>query len=108
MRRQLWLWTGAMVCLAAAGCHNETHPKKPDPTKGTVTGLVICADTGKPARFAEVTLTGLPDKDEKSNGDGEAADPLNASETATNFGGGARAGGAEVGGAAIPIRRGGA
>jgi len=31
-------------------------PRKPDATKGTLTGSVICADTGKPARFAEVQL----------------------------------------------------
>lgn len=53
--RRCWLWTLPAVCLLLSGCP-EDEPRKPDPTKGTVTGIVICADTGKPARFAEVQL----------------------------------------------------
>ena len=34
----------------------EQPPRKPDPAKGTVSGIVFCTDTGKPARFAEVQL----------------------------------------------------
>jgi signal recognition particle GTPase len=30
------------------------------PATGTVTGHVICADTQRPARFAQVTLFGMP------------------------------------------------
>jgi hypothetical protein len=54
-----WLWLLALVGLVAAGCGRK-KPNKPDPSKGVVTGVVICADTGKPARFAEVTLTAAP------------------------------------------------
>src|ERR1035437_4284600 len=56
----------SMLCLFAGGC-NKHLAKKPDPTKGTVTGIVLCADTGKPARFAMVNLTGAPKPDEKSD-----------------------------------------
>jgi hypothetical protein len=62
--------------LLLAGCNNFQH-KKPDATKGVVTGIVLCADTGKPARFATVTLTSAPRPGEKL--DDEA--PLPAAET---------------------------
>jgi hypothetical protein len=51
------------MVLLAAGCDKNAN-KKPDPTKGTVAGIVICGDTGKPARFAEVNLTPVPAKHE--------------------------------------------
>jgi len=39
-------------------------PTKIDPSLGTVTGIVLCADTGKPARFATVNLlTAQPEGD---------------------------------------------
>jgi hypothetical protein len=66
----------ALACLLLAGCNNFQH-KKPDPTKGVVTGIVLCADTGKPARFATVTLTGAPKPGEKNNDE----NPLPAAET---------------------------
>jgi hypothetical protein len=44
----------------ALGC--DKHRSKPDPTKGVVAGIVICSDTGKPARFAQVNLTPVPIK----------------------------------------------
>src|ERR1035437_1850335 len=66
----------SMLCLFSSGC-NKHQAKKPDPTKGTVTGIVLCADTGKPARFATVNLTPVPKADEKSD-DG---DPLPAQES---------------------------
>lgn len=53
MRR--WLLVLPSLCLLLSGCP-EDLPRKPDPTKGTVTGSVVCTDTGKPARFAEVQL----------------------------------------------------
>jgi hypothetical protein len=60
------------------GCNK--HPaKKPDPTKGVVTGIVLCADTGKPARFANVALSAAPKADEKN----EQGDPLPATESTT-------------------------
>jgi hypothetical protein len=83
LKDRLWPWVAGIACLILAGCHNDKAPKKHDPTKGTVEGVVICADTGKPARFAEVTLAGLPEKDTKGSREGEVADPLNATETAT-------------------------
>lgn len=49
--------------IVATGCNK--HPKKPDPTKGAVAGIVICSDTGKPARFAQVSLTPVPVKHEE-------------------------------------------
>jgi hypothetical protein len=59
-----------------SGCNKNQH-KKPDPTKGAVTGIVLCADTGKPARFATVTLSAIPKAGEKN----EQGDPLPATET---------------------------
>lgn len=47
--------------MLAAGCDKNAN-RKPDPTKGAVAGIVICADTGKPARFATVNLTPVPVK----------------------------------------------
>ena len=51
-----WLFLLPAACLLLSGCPEDVSLRKPDPTKGTVTGIVICADTGKPARFAEVQL----------------------------------------------------
>lgn len=56
--------TGRLILLSSALClmmydcgpSSRFAPRKPDPNKGTVTGTVICADTGKPARFAMVEL----------------------------------------------------
>ena len=59
MARLHWLWVGAAVLLVV-GC--DKHRSKPDPTKGVVAGIVICGDTGKPARFAQVNLTPVPIK----------------------------------------------
>jgi hypothetical protein len=44
-----------IACLGLIGCPEDV-PRKPDPTKGTVSGIVLCTDTGKPARFAQVQL----------------------------------------------------
>jgi hypothetical protein len=49
--------------LLVVGC--DKHRSKPDPTKGVVAGIVICGDTGKPARFAQVSLTPVPVKHDK-------------------------------------------
>ncbi|MGD0294257.1 MAG: carboxypeptidase-like regulatory domain-containing protein [Terracidiphilus sp.] len=76
MKRLYWLWVFSIGCLLIAGCDTK-KPKKPDPTKGVVTGIVICADTGKPARFAKVTLSAAPQKDEKA----EQRAPLPEDET---------------------------
>ena len=81
MPRPVRLSLALLFALAVAGC--DRHPaKKPDPTKGVVTGQVLCADTGKPARFATVTLSRVAataDKDEEQNKDSA---PLQATETA--------------------------
>jgi hypothetical protein len=61
------------------GCDSK-KAKKPDPSKGTVTGIVLCADTGKPARFATVTLTSFPDKNSKSK-DSAPLSALESTET---------------------------
>lgn len=55
-------WFCSAVCLMLYDCGPSSRfaPRKPDPTKGTVTGTVICADTGKPARFATVELMPSP------------------------------------------------
>jgi len=76
LARLRWLPILPIACLFLAGCNKFQH-KKPDPTKGTVTGVVLCSDTGKPARFATVILTAAPQKGEKS----DDADPLPAAET---------------------------
>ncbi len=65
MAWQRWLWILLVACLFSGGC-DKHRPKRPDLTKGRVTGIVLCADTGKPARFATVTLTAAPKVDEKS------------------------------------------
>ncbi len=54
--RRYWPLVMPALCLLLSGCPEDVSLRKPDPTKGTVTGIVICADTGKPARFAEVQL----------------------------------------------------
>lgn len=71
------MWIAAAVCLTAAGC-DKTANRKPDATKGAVAGTVICADTGKPARFATVMLTPVPRKDSKPDNPA----PLHAEATA--------------------------
>jgi len=76
LARLRWLSILPIACLLLAGCNKFQH-KKPDPTKGVVTGVVLCSDTGKPARFATVILTAVPQKGEKS----DDADPLPAAET---------------------------
>jgi hypothetical protein len=72
-----WLWIALAASCLATGCDKHA-PKKPDPTKGSVTGVVICADTGKPARFAKVVLSLAPRKNEKI----EDSSPLPTTETA--------------------------
>jgi len=66
MTRWRWLWIPACASLFACGCDKHSA-KKPDATKGAVTGVVICADTGKPARFATVNLVSVPKKDAKTD-----------------------------------------
>ncbi|MGA8089610.1 MAG: carboxypeptidase regulatory-like domain-containing protein [Terracidiphilus sp.] len=53
-----WLLLSSALCLTMYDCGPSSRfaPRKPDATKGTVTGTVFCTDTGKPARFAAVTL----------------------------------------------------
>jgi hypothetical protein len=73
-----WLWIALILTCFTTGC--DKHPaKKPDPTKGSVRGVVLCADTGKPARFATVVLSMAPEKSEKLEDSG----PLPATEMAT-------------------------
>ena len=76
MVRWHWLYFVPLVCLVLVGC-DKNRPKKPDPTKGVVTGIVLCADTGKPARFATVTLSAAPKKDRKN----EQGAPLPSDES---------------------------
>jgi len=55
-------WFSSALCLMLYDCGPSSRfaPRKADPTKGTVTGTVICADTGKPARFATIQLLPVP------------------------------------------------
>ncbi|HEY1160094.1 MAG TPA: hypothetical protein VGE83_05655 [Terracidiphilus sp.] len=76
MARLRWISILSIACLFLAGCNKYQH-KKPDPTKGVVSGVVLCADTGKPARFATVTLSAAPKTGEKN----DQGDPLPAAET---------------------------
>lgn len=64
--RLLWLSSALCLCLHDCGGNSRFAPATPDPTRGTVTGTVICADTGKPARFATVELVRNGAGDEKS------------------------------------------
>jgi hypothetical protein len=67
----------AAALVFAAGCDNNVDRRnRPDMTKGVVTGVVICTDTGKPARFATVALTAIPKTVEQAK-----ADPLSPVET---------------------------
>ena len=65
-----WFWLGSTICflLNTCGPSSRFAPRKSDPTKGTVTGTVICADTGKPARFATVDLFPSPQNPKSENG----------------------------------------
>lgn len=78
MKALSWLPVLCCACLCIAGC-GKHPPKKPDPTKGVVTGVVLCDDTGKPARFATVTLTAAIAKDGKADDGG----PMPAIESAS-------------------------
>ena len=60
MSGNLWLCSALCLMLYDCGASSRFAPRKPDPTKGTVTGIVMCADTGKPARFATVELLPNP------------------------------------------------
>ncbi|HTW82102.1 MAG TPA: hypothetical protein VME23_21335 [Terracidiphilus sp.] len=79
--KRLSLLALAAACLMLTGCPDDNAPRKPDPTKGTVTGLVLCTDTGKPARFASVML--LPAYDPKTAGTGPDKDTVDLDETGT-------------------------
>jgi len=75
MALRRWLFLVCAGSLFLGGCDKHQH-KKPDPTKGVVTGTVLCTDTGKPARFATVTLSATP----KKGATNDQPDPLPASE----------------------------
>jgi hypothetical protein len=77
-----WLLVLPALGLFLTACDKHAA-KKPDPTKGVVTGIVLCADTGKPARFATVTLSLAPKKEDKDQADkGDQGAPLPSTETA--------------------------
>lgn len=73
MMRRGWLPVFCLVGLCLSGCEKRT-PKKFDATKGRVTGIVYCADTGRPARFARVTLTSAPTDEENPGGQAPLAE----------------------------------
>lgn len=81
MKRLCWFCAAAFACLSLSGCPDYNGPRKPDPTKGTVTGLVLCTDTGKPARFATVML--LRAYDPKTAGNGPDKNSVDLDETGT-------------------------
>jgi len=81
MKRLGGFCAAAIACLALSGCPDDGGPRKPDPTKGTVTGVVICTDTGKPARFATVML--LRAYDPKTAGVGPDKDSVDLDENGT-------------------------
>lgn len=50
-----------LVCVLVAGCDDSKGRRsRPTPNTGSVAGVVLCSDTGKPARFATVILTAVP------------------------------------------------
>lgn len=61
----------SLLCFSTNQC-GSLSPVKVDPSLGTVTGIVLCADTGKPARFAEVTLFAPSEKDGSVSAGGSA------------------------------------
>lgn len=77
MVRLRWIAVCCALGLGLVAC-DRPRPKKPDLTLGRISGIVLCADTGKPARFAEVTLTAAPTTNEAF----EQTTPLSDSETA--------------------------
>lgn len=79
MKRLCWFCAAAFACLTLSGCPGDNSPRQPDPTKGTVTGLVLCTDTGKPARFATVML--LPAYDPRTAGADADKNSIDLDET---------------------------
>jgi len=79
LNRLRWGSILSISCLLMAGCNKYQH-KKPDPTKGVVTGTVMCTDTGKPARFASVILSVAPKKDTKVDEQIREGNPLPTTE----------------------------
>jgi hypothetical protein len=71
MSGRFWLCSALCLMLYDCGPSSRFAPRKPDPTKGTVTGIVICADTGKPARFATIQLLPSPNGPPGNNGPSE-------------------------------------
>ena len=71
MSGRFWLCSAFCLMLYDCGPGSRFAPRKPDPTKGTVTGAVICADTGTPARFATVELLPSPNNPTGDNAPGE-------------------------------------
>jgi hypothetical protein len=79
-----WRLLLCAVGLLASGCDNNVGKRnRPDANMGVVTGVVVCTDTGRPARFATVALTRVPRNDNEAR-----SDPLTPKETAlTNLDG---------------------
>ena len=48
------------LILVALACPSLAQQPAPAPSGGTITGHVTCSDTQRPARFAHVTLFGVP------------------------------------------------
>lgn len=80
MKTLRWFPILCVVCIYICGCGGRHRPKPPDPTKGSVTGIVICDDTGKPARFATVTLTAVIVKNSRVESEGPLP-PLENADT---------------------------
>lgn len=76
--RLLWLSSALCLFLYDCGGNSRFAPAASDPTKGTVTGMVTCADTGKPARFATVELVRSTNGsgDQKNSGNDSAVTGL--------------------------------
>jgi len=77
VKRLGWLLLSALLCLCVACTESIGRRHRPDPTKGSVTGTVICSDTGKAARFATVLLTAVPKPIDQYT----SSDPLKAEES---------------------------
>ena len=71
MSGRFWFCSALCLMLYECGPSSRFAPRKADPTKGTVTGTVICADTGKPARFATIQLLPSPNATSGDNGPSE-------------------------------------
>jgi hypothetical protein len=80
MRKRRSIYASVLVVLATTALAQGTT-KKPEPTTGTVSGSVTCADTNAPARFAVVTLERMPEEVSESGKKDKEGPAMNPTAT---------------------------